>query len=264
MLNPDQYSNSHKYDARLYLNKHFKTNSESKANWLFGFFPKKENIKVLELGCGTGLFWLANKNLIPESWKIILSDYSEGMLKETQKNLSPLKHHFEYAIVNAQSIDYPANHFDVVLANNMLYHVEDITIALTQIKRTLKKDGIFIAATQGKNDMKELNDILYSFLVNKGQHHIFRERAFSMDNGLKQLRPFFTEIQIKRFDNKLRITEVEPIINYFSSFSGIANNIEVLPERKIEGFKEYLQIRMDRDKAIIVNKDTGAFICSNE
>jgi ubiquinone/menaquinone biosynthesis C-methylase UbiE len=263
MLNDNQYATSKNYEARLYLNQHFRTNRDSKAEWLFSFFPKKENLRILELGCGTGLFWLAIKALTPQSWDITLSDYSEGMLNKTKEALSSVDRSYNYATINAQNIDFTINHFDVILANNMLYHIGDLKTALSQIKGVLNFDGVFIASTQGKNDMKELNNIVYSYMVNKGTPHIFKERSFSMNNGFDQLRPFFDTIKVKRFDYRLEITEIEPIINYFLSFNGITNDIPVLPEEKVEGFRLYLQTIMDKDKAIVVNKETGAFICSN-
>lgn len=101
MLNDNQYATSKNYEARLYLNQHFRTNRDSKAEWLFSFFPKKENLRILELGCGTGLFWLAIKALTPQSWDITLSDYSEGMLNKTKEALSSVDRSYNYATINA-------------------------------------------------------------------------------------------------------------------------------------------------------------------
>jgi SAM-dependent methyltransferase len=67
MLNDNQYASSSKYEARIYLNKTFAVNKQSKYAWIFEHFPKNENLRVLELGCGTGLFWLANRNSFPRN-----------------------------------------------------------------------------------------------------------------------------------------------------------------------------------------------------
>jgi ubiquinone/menaquinone biosynthesis C-methylase UbiE len=263
LLNQKQYATSHNYDARLYLNSHFKTNPNSKAKWLFDLLPTKENQKILEAGCGTGLFWLANKDLIPKNWEITLSDYSEGMLKETQRVLNKVEHPFKYIIIDAQDIGYPDKQFDIVLANNMIYHLKEKAIAFYHIKRILKEDGAFIASTQGMNDMKELNKLLYSFLGSKGKHHfVFKERSFSMENGLNQLKPFFSNIKLKTFMNLLTITEVEPIIQYFLSFNGMVDNMVVLPKERINDFREYLQGILNKEKSISASKESGAFICT--
>ena len=43
-----------------------------------------------ELGCGTGLFWASNARRIPPGWRPILSDLSDGMLRETRHNLAAI------------------------------------------------------------------------------------------------------------------------------------------------------------------------------
>ena len=108
MLSKDQYSTPFKYQARIYLTKTFKTSHESKPNWLFSFFPKKPNLRVLELGCGTGLFWKANASLIPKGWDITLTDYSKGMLEAARHTLSEVEHYFTYQIVDVNEIGYSA------------------------------------------------------------------------------------------------------------------------------------------------------------
>src|SRR5215469_3584276 len=113
MLNESQYSSSKKYEARIYLSRKFKTNPKSKYEWIFEYFPKKENLNILELGCGTGLFWLANRKNIVKSWSIILSDYSDGMLETTRNNLSQLNYNFKYEIINVENIQLPGNSFDI-------------------------------------------------------------------------------------------------------------------------------------------------------
>jgi ubiquinone/menaquinone biosynthesis C-methylase UbiE len=261
MLNENQYSTSKKYEARIYLHKKFKTNTQSKYEWIFNHFPKNEKLKILELGCGTGLFWLANRNNIIKSWEIILSDYSDGMLEATRKSLSRLNYDFQYEIVNAENIQLYNNTFDVILANNMLYHIQNRDEAIKNIYRILKDDGIFIASTMGKNDLVELHNYLYQFLENKGSGFKFREFVFSLNNGIEQLSKYFKNITMEKHDNKLKINEVEAIINYYLSFNEIHDNMVVLPEEYVNEFSEYLTNIIEKKKEIIVTKDEGIFIC---
>jgi ubiquinone/menaquinone biosynthesis C-methylase UbiE len=261
MLGKDQYATSRNYDARIFLNTKYLTNRESKSKWILEFFPKKDGLKVLELGCGTGLFWLANRGDIPRSWEITLSDYSEGMLKETREAMSGVAGHFEYAVVDAQDIGYPDASFDLVLANNMLYHLADKQTAFRHIKRILRADGVFIASTQSRNDMTELDELYLSYMKSRGRNPAFKERSFSLDNGFMQLEPFFSRIEVERRENSLRITEAEPIIAYYRSLNGMEDGKAVLPEELEEGFRAFLAERLEEGKAIRVTKEAGLFVC---
>jgi ubiquinone/menaquinone biosynthesis C-methylase UbiE len=261
MLDENQYSSSKKYEARIYLSRKFKTNSKSKFEWIFEHFPKNENLNVLELGCGTGLFWLANRNNIVKSWSITLSDYSEGMLETTRNSLYHLNYNFQYEIVNAEDIKYHENTFDVILSNNMLYHIQNRDAAINNIKRILKNDGVFIASTMGKNDLFELHNHLYAFLESRNNKFKFREYSFSLDNGMEQLSKHFNNVLLERHDNKLAVNEVDAIVNYYLSFNGIYDNMLVLPENYINDFKIYLRNILKKEKIITTTKDEGLFIC---
>ena len=47
------------------------------------------------------------------------------------------------------------NTFEIVIANSMLYHVPEIDKALSEVRRVLKKDGVFYAATSGENGIMD-------------------------------------------------------------------------------------------------------------
>jgi ubiquinone/menaquinone biosynthesis C-methylase UbiE len=261
MLSDSQYSSSKKYEARIHLHRKFRTNPKSQFEWIFDHFPKNENLTLLELGCGTGLFWLANRDSIRESWSIILSDYSEGMLEAARNSLFHVNRNFQYEIINAEDMKYTGKTFDVILANNMLYHVQNRDDAIMNIKRLLKDTGVFIVSTMGKNDLSELHNHLYVFLEGKNNKFRFRELTFSLDNGMEQLRKHFQNVEREKFDNKLVINEADAIIHYYLSFNGMYDNLIVLPEEHILDFKRYLRDILEKENVISTVKDEGVFIC---
>lgn len=262
MLGKDQYSGPEKYEARVYLNAKFKTNPKSAFRWTFEHFPRKERLAVLELGCGTGLFWRANRDAIPANWSITLSDYSEGMLERTRGALAGIDRNFSYEVVDAEHIPFHDGRFDLVLANNMLYHVANRPATIGHVRRVLRDDGVFIAATMGRDDMREMHLLLYDFLDNRGRSFRFRELPFSLDNGKEQLEPFFPTVTMKRYENRLEIDEADPVVRYYLSINGMHRGLTVLPEEYAPGFGEYLGKILAERKVISVTKDAGIFICA--
>jgi len=262
-LREEQYSNADKFNARIYLNAKFGTNPYPWPAWLFDQFEKPDNCKVLELGCGTGLLWQVNTKRIPITWEIILSDYSEGMLAHTQNNLANISRKIDYRVINAENIGFPDQSFDMVIANNMLYHIPHREKAFGEIKRILKENGFFYAATASSKNMYELKMLMKKF---KNDHAI--EAAFetivsnfSLENGAAQLRNYFTKIELRRYDDSLEITEAEPIVNYFLSLNGMSANEISLAEDQVAEFRRYISEELARDGKISVSKDSGIFIC---
>lgn len=262
MLGKDQYSNSGKYEARIHLNARFKTRPGSKFKWIFEHFPKGEGLRVLELGCGNGLFWLANRAAIPASWKITLTDYSPVMLNSARASLTRLGRQFEYEVMDAANICCQAKSFDIILANNILYHVEERNTAIQNISNVLKDGGCFLASTMGNSDMRELNQILYDFLGSRNKYFRFRENPFSLNNGGEQLKSGFSKVDLFRYEDSLCITEVKPIVDYYLSFNGMYDGATVMEETEVAPFSEYLRSILETKKEILVTKDSGVFICS--
>jgi 2-polyprenyl-3-methyl-5-hydroxy-6-metoxy-1,4-benzoquinol methylase len=138
--------------------------------------------------------------------------------------------------------------FDIVLVNNMLYHIQNRSAVINNIGRILKDTGVFIAATMGKDDLFELHNHLYTFLESKKNKFRFREYSFSLDNGMDQLNKYFQNVVLERYDNKLVINEADAIVNYYLSFNGIYDNVIVLPKEYINDFKLYLQDILEKEK----------------
>ena len=83
-----QYQDASNISARIQLHKHFSKNPQGWFPWLFEQCSFDEGQKVLELGCGDGALWYENADRLPGHMQIILSDISEGMLRDARRNVS--------------------------------------------------------------------------------------------------------------------------------------------------------------------------------
>ena len=262
-IKQQQYANAGKFNARIQLHAECATNKYPWPLWIFDQLEKRPNQKILELGCGTGLLWQVNGTRIPWDWEITVSDFSGGMLAQTRQNLQSLKTQFQYELVDAENIPFPENHFDIVIANHMLYHVPDLPKALSEISRVLKSDGTLYASTIGANNMRELKQLLYGFLQNHNYEAAVGsvEKNFSLDNGKDHLHQYFQDIRIVRYENALNITNPDLLVNYVTSCTGLKLGVEVLAENSVEKFRGYVENLINVNGRILVATESGMFIC---
>ena len=213
----NQYKTADKLKKRISIHEKYSTNKQGLGNWIFSHYQVDDGMSVLELGCGTGNMWLGKNDLISKCSKLVLSDFSEGMLKKTQETLQNQKG-IEYRKIDIQSIPYEENSFDVVIANMMLYHVPDIQKGLSEVRRVLKENGTFYCATYGENGMMEyILSLFKDYGVEDHPNH-----SFTLQNGEKQLSNFFSEIQLFNYEDSLEVTNLDDIADYIYSLAGMA------------------------------------------
>ena len=253
-LKTDQYKDSSNLDARVEIHKRFSTNSYGWFNWVFDTLVKiPADAKILELGCGPGYMWRECSNRIPTGWDITLSDLSAGMVDAAWRNLVVTGRAFRFKEIDAQSIPFEDETFDAVIANHMLYHVPDKPKAIAEIKRVLKTDGRFFATTVGDNHLKEITNWFRQ--IHKSEIWESFANLFTLENGLAQLKPFFPNVTVSRYEDNLHVTELEPLIAYFHS--GVRAG--ELSEDEFATLQNDLEKELKEKGRIFITKDSGLF-----
>jgi SAM-dependent methyltransferase len=254
----EQYRDASRLNARINLHENFSVNPYNIFSWMFDQYEFPPGACILELGCGPGDLWLMNRERIPAGWRVVLSDFSAGMLDQARVNLSGDEGPFEFEVIDAQSIPYPAETFDAVIANFMLYHVPDKAKALAEIRRVLKPGGRLYAVTIGERHMGELPELVLGFDPGLRLQSFDEVEGFSLESGGAQLRAFFSQVSLRRYEDGLEVTQAEPLVDYV--LSGFRWGIG--PERRAE-FLEYVQALLDSNDGVIrITKDSGMFIAS--
>lgn len=197
--------------------------------------------------------WKECADRIPAGWTITLTDLSDGMLDAAWRNLVPLGRSFKFEKADAQSIPYHENAFDMVIANHMLYHVPDRAKALAEIKRVLKDNGCLIATTIGEKHMNEIDRWVENASGKKSTN--FFSFNFTLENGREQLQGAFSRIELSRYADYLKVTEVEPVMAYIRS-AGSARDLSTEQLIKIEN---QLKGILEKEGEIFITKDSGMF-----
>lgn len=199
-----QYRTAENLATRIALHERFSTNPESFPRWIFDRLPLEAATDVLEVGCGNGNLWYANRDRIPPGLRLTLTDFSEGMVEEARARLGGLA---TYGVADVQELPFADGSFDLVIANHMLFHVPDRRRALAEIARLLRSGGALVATTNGRNHLRELGT---AWTARWSQR-------FGLENGPAQVARHFTDVEVEPFPDSLEVTEVEPLLDFVRS-----------------------------------------------
>lgn len=251
----EQYKNSNNLNIRITLHDQFSTNKTGWFNWLFKQIDFSKVNRLLEIGCGNGKLW-ENRNIDLRNREIFLSDISEGMVHEVRKKLGK---DYNCIVTDCQAIPFKDGYFDAVIANHVLFYIQNLEKGLSEICRVLKDNGIFYCSTYGKEHMKEITELVKSFdsSVELSQNRLFE--IFGIENGEKILKKYFKSVQFIPYEDSLIVDKAQPLVDYIMSCHG--NQNEKLGP-KIFKFKEYVESIILKKKSIKISKQAGLFICT--
>ncbi len=246
-----QYAEPKGLDIRLTFHEKYSTNRQGYGAWLVSNYDIRDGGTVLEIGCGTGSIWLGREDIVSRCRKLVLTDLSEGMLETAKKNLGE-RVNIEYQKMDIQDLPFMNGTFDVVIANSMLYHVPDIKKGLQEVRRVLKKGGVFYCSTYGEHNF---TDSLEEWFKTVGED--FKpNHNFTLQNGKEKLGRFFEDITSIVYEDSLHVTEADDLVDYLRSLASFKAVID-LPVQKIrEIIKEHVA-----DGAVDLPKEYGMFIC---
>ena len=246
-----QYAVPKGLDIRLTFHEKYSTNKQGYGAWLVSNYDIRDGMMVLEIGCGTGSIWLDCENIVSRCRKLILTDLSEGMLETAKKNLGE-HDNIEYQKADIQDLPFMNDSFDVVIANSMLYHVPDIKKGLEEVRRVLKKSGVFYCVTFGEHNF---TDRLAEWFKLVGED--FKpNHNFTMQNGKEILSRSFSDITPVFYDDSLHVTKADDLVEYLCSLASFKAVID-LPVQKIR----HVIDEHTTDGVIDLSKEYGMFIC---
>jgi ubiquinone/menaquinone biosynthesis C-methylase UbiE len=168
---------------------------------------------------------------------------------------------FTFDVVDAARLPFEDASFDVVIANHMLYHVEDRPRAFREICRVLKPGGCLYASTVGEQHMLEL----WSWVEQVHPGIIAWTRGavagFTLENGRGQLAPYFSKVILTRYQDELHVTEVEPLVAYVQSV--IEGSRFALSDVRLAAFRNLVQQRLQRRGYLRIGKAVGLFTAAS-
>lgn len=258
-----QYQNASNIDARIRLHQVYSTNKQGWFPWVFEQCGFCEGSSILEIGCGNGAIWMENYERLPQSMRIVLSDISEGMLRDTRREIERLEDdnslkgsHFQYQAFDCHKIPFESESFDYVVANHVLFYCEDLSKVFREICRVLKPEGILICSGYGSKHMKEITDLVQGFNPSISLSADKLYECFGVDNGKELLEPYFQTVDCRMYEDSLLVDEPEPLIEYILSCHGNQNQYIV---NRYKDFRSFVEKKTR--KGFRITKEAGVFIC---
>ena len=242
-----QYKNPDKLNIRIRLHQLYSTNKEGFNHWIVKHYNIKKESSILELGCGTGITWKEHINLLQDCKEVYFTDLFEGMIEEARSNIGEHPN-IHYEVVNAEELPYKDERFDIVIANMMLYHIPNLDKALSEIRRVLKKNGIFYSATYGENGVE-------SFINKMLNVQTERQHTFTLQNGKDILEKWFSSVEKLEYVDKLLVSNRSDLVEYIQSFKEM-NDWQNYSEEDLYGLiSDY-----EKQGIIEIPKEYGMFV----
>ena len=102
---------------------------------------RKEELEILDIGTGPGFFSIL---LAEKGYHVTAVDYTEAMLEEARKTAGALAGNIQFYRMDAQSLGFLDESFDVIVTRNLTWNLENPIQAYREWKRVLKPGGVLL------------------------------------------------------------------------------------------------------------------------
>ncbi|MCE7990179.1 MAG: class I SAM-dependent methyltransferase [Caldilinea sp. CFX5] len=167
--------------------------------WARQLVPIEATTHILDAGCGWGRFsWpLLEGNQLPAA-NLVCADASLGMVQSAKQEGENRGQRPHFVTCGIEALPFPARHFDGVMANFVLYHVEPLAQGVAELARVLKADGWLLVAAHGITSVPVV-ELHYQALDRLGIPYTPEAPTlFDLENGTALLAQHFGHIE--RYD----------------------------------------------------------------
>lgn len=235
------------------------------VEWALKCYRWHGDERILDVGSGPGTYYGFLQQQAPHT-EYFAVDFLPSMIEN-----HPYKSHL--TIGDAQYLPYDEDRFDVVMANHMLYHVEDVDKAISEFRRVLKPDGVLMVATNSLNSMQELQVLMRRAIVLLTRTSASQVRApspasdlFALENGARALARHFYSVVRYDLPSMLVFPDIEPVMAYLESTRSIREPQlpdDVLWDDVMMIMRQQITHLFNHLGELVINKLTGVLFATD-
>lgn len=191
------------------------------------------------------------------------------MLKTAQTEAEDRLIDIAVAINTIEALPFPPHHFDIVMANKVLYHLSDIKWGISELARVLKPSGYLLATTNSDKITATIITLHYQALTKLNIPFTPEPLSpFSMENGDELLATHFQHVETHYYETETLIDDASAIKATYESigrYRNLLNRTDISASQKqaLPNVVEQLaQDIINCDGVLRLPTLMGAFVCS--
>ena len=206
---------------------------EGKKNIIFSILKKnisKNDLKILDFGCGVGI----NTKMLSEFGNVTCFDQSSEAIKYLKK-----KFNNDQKILVENNLENCNELFDLIVASDVLEHIENDEKEIEKLHKLLKPNGFFLATVPA-----------YQFLFSVKDIKLHHKRRYNLPNFKNLISPFFNKIKLSYYNFFLFLPITLGIIYYKLLKKDFIDAVEKKPNKLLN----YLFYKIFTSEGIFLNK----------
>jgi SAM-dependent methyltransferase len=266
-----QYATDKNLRTRQDIHANYTVPDTSYVDWVIARHAWQPGERVLDAGCGPGLYYPPLIAAHPEIHYTGI-DLLDSMLANHPAHTDD--NHSDLVLGDVQRLPFKDNTFDVVMAHHILHHVPDVEVAVIEMKRVLKPSGVLISATNSVHTMPEFQFLMRRAIVLLTRTGAAQVRApemptdrYALENGTRILSRHFFGVVRHDLPNALVFPDVEPAMTYLESTRELRE--AALPEDVIWDdvmmiVRQQIRQLIKHMGELVIKKQSGVLVASNK
>jgi SAM-dependent methyltransferase len=266
------YATDENLRIRIETHDKYTVPDRSFADWVLDRITLKGNERILDIGSGPGLYY----RKLQKRWENLpdISYIGMDLVPLMLENHPAKDGRGALGVGNVERLPFANNSFDMVMANHMLYHVNDIHKAVKEMRRILKPEGSLVIATNSVNTMPELQVLMRRAIVLLTRGGAAQVRApelpsdrFALENGTRLLSQYFYAVVRHDLPSALVFPEVEPAMAYLESTRDLREKSlppDVVWDDVMMIMRQQINQLVKHLGELVINKATGVLIASEK